>query len=189
MNCYKSLSLWKPNSVVMCVKRQSLRCGLPLVLQMIVSWHTWFVCFVPRRCLARCLGVYVRSSRAHIQTAAGAKLFCHHSEQNHFRSPLVAFCLHMVAKSEKQTSIRAFLNCTQLTIKQYLWCQLFGNRKANFGCKSFRQDYGVLECSLFYSTLLQKRPRILRSLLIIATPYQYNSPHRKANFGCASCAS
>jgi len=57
------------------------------VLQMIVSWHAWIVCFVPRRCLARCLGVYVRKSRAHIQTAAGAKFFCHHSEQNQFRSP------------------------------------------------------------------------------------------------------
>jgi len=32
--------------------------------------------------------------------------------------------------------------------------------------------FSFAECSLFYVALLQKRPLILRSLLIVATPYR-----------------
>ena len=34
-------------------------------------------------------------------------------------------------------------------------------------------DVSFAEYSLFYRALLQKRPVILRSLIIVATPYQY----------------
>ena len=36
---------------------------------------------------------------------------------------------------------------------------------------SLKLQVSFAECSLFYRVLLQKRPRILRSLLVVATPY------------------
>jgi len=40
------------------------------------------------------------------------------------------------------------------------------------------------ECSLFYRALLQKRPTFLRSLLIVATPYQIDTHKHKRKHAC-----
>ena len=53
------------------------------------------------------------------------------------------------------------------------WLQLVG---------SFKSQVSFAEYCLFYRALLQQRPKILRSLLIIATP-QYQTDHAAANGG------
>jgi len=42
---------------------------------------------------------------------------------------------------------------------------------------SLKLYVSIAECCLFYRALLQKRPMILRSLLIVATPYTHNITH------------
>jgi len=52
----------------------------------------------------------------------------------------------------------------------------------NFTCKrSSAHDTSFAEYSLFYRALLQKRPMILRSLLIVATPYLRNSTCKRSS--------
>ena len=65
---------------------------------------------------------------------------------------------HMYIPVRTCTFENIYVACTYV----YIWVRLVG---------SFKLQVSFAEYRLFYRALLQKRPIILRSLLIIATPY------------------
>ena len=149
--CYKWLSLWKPTSEWSCVSRDNY-------------WVVGFIC-ATNDCLLTCMNCLFCSQKVLSKVPGGlcSKIQGSHTDGSRSQIFLPSLRTKSISEPEKSPcpstwsqnpkyrpqSEHSWIVLNLQSYIQYLWCQLCSNREANFGCKNFRQIYGVLECSVF----------------------------------------